>query len=120
MAALRTLLPMRSFASTSTPLVTRPMGLQQQQTRLFTSTRLLTASHPKAAASQSYIKGTVNEPTTYPPPSPSHGHYHWMFERGVSVALLPLTAIAFAKHGGSGLLDAGLGLSLVLHSHMGE
>ncbi|CAO1632911.1 unnamed protein product [Parajaminaea phylloscopi] len=85
----------------------------------FTTCRPLPASHPKASASESYIKGTVNEATTYPPPSPVHGHQHWAFERVLSVALLPLTALAVAKHGSSGVLDAALGLSLVAHSHIG-
>lgn len=78
------------------------------------------ASHPAASASQSYIKGTVNDPTTYPPPNAAHGHQHWAVERAISVALLPLTAVAFAKHGASGFLDVALGLSLVAHSHIGE
>lgn len=87
--------------------------------RLFSTTPRLPSSHPKADASQSYIRGTVNDPTTFPPPNPAHGHQHWLFERGLSVALLPLTALAVAKHGSSGILDAVLGLSLVMHSHIG-
>lgn len=87
--------------------------------RAFSTSRPLPASHPAANAKQSYIQGTVNEPTTYPPPNPAHGHYHWIFERAISVALLPLTAAAVAKHGASGVLDAALGLSLVAHSHIG-
>lgn len=70
-------------------------------------------------ASLAYIKGTVNEPTTYPPPSAAHGSYHWLTERGLSVALIPLFAAGAAKHGASGVLDATLALSLVLHSHIG-
>lgn len=87
--------------------------------RGFNTTPRLPASHPAASASQSYIKGTVNDPTTYPPPNPAHGHQHWAFERALSVALLPLTALAVAKHGSSGLLDGALGLSLIVHSHIG-
>lgn len=87
--------------------------------RAFSTTPRLPSSHPKADASQSYIRGTVNDPTTYPPPNPAHGHQHWLFERLLSVALLPLTAAAVAKHGSSGILDAVLGLSLVVHSHIG-
>jgi succinate dehydrogenase (ubiquinone) membrane anchor subunit len=66
-----------------------------------------------------YIKGTVNDPTTYPPPSAAHGSYHWAFERGLSVALLPLIAAGAVKHGASGVLDGVLALSLVVHSHIG-
>ena len=87
--------------------------------RVFSTTHRSRASHPAASASASYIQGTVNDPTTYPPPNPVHGSYHWLFERALSVALLPLTAAAVAKHGSSGALDAALGLTLILHSHIG-
>ncbi|PWN36642.1 uncharacterized protein FA14DRAFT_169617 [Meira miltonrushii] len=70
-------------------------------------------------AKESYIKGTVNEPTTFPPPHPTHGSYHWAFERAISVALVPLIAVGAVKHGASGILDATLALTLVLHSHIG-
>jgi succinate dehydrogenase (ubiquinone) membrane anchor subunit len=43
-----------------------------------------------------------------------------MFERAISVALLPISAAAVAKHGASGLVDASLALTLVVHSHIGE
>jgi succinate dehydrogenase (ubiquinone) membrane anchor subunit len=66
-----------------------------------------------------YIKGTVNEPTTFPAPHPSHGSYHWAFERAVSVALIPLFAAGAVKHGASGVLDATIALTLVVHSHIG-
>ncbi|PWN20717.1 mitochondrial inner membrane protein [Microstroma glucosiphilum] len=123
MASLRTasLLPMR-FASTSSASSSSGSASHLQPhllRRAFSTSRSLPASHPAATASKSYIQGTVNEPTTFPPPSPSHGHYHWMFERAISVALLPITAAAVAKHGASGLVDASLGLTLVIHSHMG-
>ncbi|KAF8452257.1 CybS-domain-containing protein [Boletus edulis BED1] len=49
-------------------------------------------------------KGTVNDPTTFPPPSKTHGSYHWAFER-------LLTAYP--------VLDGLLGISLVMHSHIG-
>ncbi|UZJ57399.1 hypothetical protein CBS101457_006719 [Exobasidium rhododendri] len=77
------------------------------------------ASVPVPSASASYIKGTVNEPTTFPPYSPSHGSYHWAFERAVSVALIPLFAAGAVKHGASGVLDASIALTLVIHSHIG-
>ncbi|CAD6884000.1 unnamed protein product [Tilletia controversa] len=68
---------------------------------------------------KSYIDGTVNEPTTFPPPSPSHGSYHWTLERSLSIALVPLIAAGAAKHGASGILDGAIALSLVVHSHIG-
>ncbi|EIM84982.1 uncharacterized protein STEHIDRAFT_60709 [Stereum hirsutum FP-91666 SS1] len=65
-------------------------------------------------------KGTVNDPTTYPPPSKTHGSYHWAFERLLSAGLVPLTAAAFITSGSAyPVLDGILGVSLVMHSHIG-
>ncbi|KAF9003081.1 CybS-domain-containing protein [Cyathus striatus] len=65
-------------------------------------------------------KGTVNDPTTFPPPSRVHGSYHWSFERLLSAGLVPLTLAAFATSGSSyPVLDGLLGISLVIHSHIG-
>ncbi|KAJ4490377.1 mitochondrial inner membrane protein [Lentinula aciculospora] len=65
-------------------------------------------------------RGTVNDPTTFPPSSKTHGSYHWAFERLLSAALVPMTATAFATSGTNyPLLDGILGLSLIIHSHIG-
>lgn len=65
-------------------------------------------------------KGTVNDPTTFPPPNRSHGSYHWAFERLLSAALVPMTAAAFVTSGTNyPVLDGILGMSLVVHSHIG-
>ncbi|KII90471.1 hypothetical protein PLICRDRAFT_533712 [Plicaturopsis crispa FD-325 SS-3] len=65
-------------------------------------------------------KGTVNDPTTFPPPSKTHGSYHWAFERLLSAALVPLTAAAFVGSGSAWpVLDGLLGVGLVMHSHLG-
>lgn len=65
-------------------------------------------------------EGTVNDPTTFPPPSKTHGSYHWAFERLLSAALLPMTAAAFVTSGTAyPVLDGLLGISLVMHSHIG-
>lgn len=65
-------------------------------------------------------KGTVNDPTTFPPPSKTHGSYHWAFERLLAASLVPMTAAAFVTSGSSyPVLDGVLGLSLVMHSHIG-
>lgn len=65
-------------------------------------------------------KGTVNDPTTFPPPNRSHGSYHWAFERLLSAALVPMTAAAFVTSGTNyPILDGLLGISLVVHSHIG-
>ena len=65
-------------------------------------------------------RGTVNDPTPFPPPSKTHGSYHWAFERLLSAGLVPLTVAAFATSGTSyPILDGLLGVSLVMHSHIG-
>ena len=65
-------------------------------------------------------KGTVNDPTTFPPPSKSHGSYHWSFERLLAAGLVPLTTAAFVTSGSPApLLDGLLGVSLIVHSHIG-
>ncbi|KAJ3927786.1 MAG: mitochondrial inner membrane protein [Lentinula lateritia] len=65
-------------------------------------------------------KGTVNDPTTFPPPSKTHGSYHWAFERLVSAALVPMTVAAFATSGTNyPIFDGILGLTLIIHSHIG-
>lgn len=65
-------------------------------------------------------KGTVNDPTTFPAPSKSHGSYHWAFERLLSAGLVPLTAAAFVTSGTNyPVLDGLLGIGLVVHSHIG-
>ncbi|KAH7908752.1 SDHD, membrane anchor subunit of succinate dehydrogenase [Hygrophoropsis aurantiaca] len=65
-------------------------------------------------------KGTVNDPTTFPPSSKVHGSYHWAFERLLSASLIPLTGAAFVTSGTAyPILDGILGVSLVMHSHIG-
>ncbi|KAF9792635.1 mitochondrial inner membrane protein [Thelephora terrestris] len=65
-------------------------------------------------------KGTVNDPTTFPPPNKSEGSYHWAFERLLAASLLPLTGAAFVTSGSAyPVLDGLLGVSLVMHSHIG-
>lgn len=73
-----------------------------------------------ASSTTAMYKGTVNDPTTFPPPSKTHGSYHWAFERLLSASLLPMTAAAFATSGSAyPVLDGLLGISLVMHSHIG-
>jgi len=65
-------------------------------------------------------KGTANDPTTFPPPNRSHGSYHWAFERLLAASLLPITGAAFVTSGSAyPVLDGILGVSLVMHSHIG-
>ena len=62
----------------------------------------------------------MNDPTTFPPANKSHGSHHWTFERLLAAGLVPLTGAAFVTSGSSApLLDGLLGLSLIVHSHIG-
>ncbi|KAK2465046.1 hypothetical protein APHAL10511_003122 [Amanita phalloides] len=65
-------------------------------------------------------KGTANDPTSFPPSSRVHGSYHWAFERFLSASLVPMTVAAFVTSGTQHpILDGLLGVSLVVHSHIG-
>ncbi|KAN0129046.1 CybS domain containing protein, partial [Lactarius tabidus] len=65
-------------------------------------------------------KGTVNDPTTFPPPSKSHGSCRWSFECLLTAGLVPLTTAAFVTFcSPASLLDELLGASLIMHSHIG-
>jgi hypothetical protein len=66
-----------------------------------------------------HIEGTINDAAKVPEPSPSHGSYHWSFERAISVAMIPLTIAPFAAGHVNPLLDSILCAALVLHSHIG-
>ncbi|KDR79801.1 hypothetical protein GALMADRAFT_241884 [Galerina marginata CBS 339.88] len=66
------------------------------------------------------LQGTVNDPTSFPAPSRIHGSYHWAFERLLSASLVPLTAAAFFTTGSNyPVIDGLLGVSLIMHSHIG-
>lgn len=61
----------------------------------------------------------MNDPAPVPPPSPTHGSYHWTFERLLSLCLVPLTAAPFAAGSINPTLDAVLVFGLLVHSHIG-
>ncbi|KAH7391278.1 CybS-domain-containing protein [Cadophora sp. MPI-SDFR-AT-0126] len=65
------------------------------------------------------IQGTANDPAPVPPANPSHGSYHWTFERSLAVALVPLTITPFASGSLNPTLDAVLVATILLHSHIG-
>ena len=78
------------------------------------------------AVSQSYVpggpipRGTVNDGLPFPAPSRAHGSHHWAFERLLSASLVPLTVAAYATSASPyPVLDGVLGVSLVMHSHIG-
>ncbi|KAF8516227.1 CybS-domain-containing protein [Gautieria morchelliformis] len=66
------------------------------------------------------LQGTVNDPTSFPPPSKMDGSHHWAYERLLSASLIPLTGAAFVTGGTAyPVLDGLLGIALVVHSHLG-
>ena len=65
------------------------------------------------------IEGTTNDAAPVPDPSPTHGSYHWTFERAISVGLIPLTIAPFAYGTLHPALDALFVTSILLHSHIG-
>ncbi|KAL1994097.1 hypothetical protein VTN49DRAFT_2766 [Thermomyces lanuginosus] len=65
------------------------------------------------------IKGTMNDAAPVPPTSPTHGSYHWTFERIVAASLVPLTIAPFAAGTLSPVMDSILCATLVIHSHIG-
>jgi len=65
------------------------------------------------------IQGTVNDAAPVPATSPSHGSYHWTFERLVAAGLVPLTLAPFAAGSLNPTLDAVLCATLLVHSHLG-
>ena len=117
---LRSTLP-RTFASTTGRNVLRSALQGMSFTVSYGHHNSGVVSARRAPSSTAAIlKGTVNDPTTFPPPSKTHGSYHWAFERLLSAALLPMTAAAFATSGTAyPVLDGLLGISLVMHSHIG-
>ncbi|CAG7972704.1 unnamed protein product [Penicillium salamii] len=65
------------------------------------------------------VQGTMNDPTPVPEAHPTHGSYHWSFERLVSVGLIPLTFAPFAAGSLNPVMDAVLCSLIVAHSHIG-
>jgi succinate dehydrogenase (ubiquinone) membrane anchor subunit len=65
------------------------------------------------------IEGGVNDPAPVPPPHPTEGSYHWLFERMLAVGLIPLTVAPFAAGSLNPTLDALLCASILIHSHIG-
>ncbi|OJD17507.1 hypothetical protein ACJ73_08794 [Blastomyces percursus] len=65
------------------------------------------------------IHGTMNDPAPIPATSPSHGSYHWTFERAIAVALIPLTIAPFAGGSLNPVMDAVFCGTILMHSHIG-
>ncbi|KAK3068056.1 membrane anchor subunit of succinate dehydrogenase, Sdh4 [Teratosphaeriaceae sp. CCFEE 6253] len=65
------------------------------------------------------MEGTVNDAVKLPPSEPSHGNYHWTFERIGSAALLPITIAPFAAGALSPLLDGAFVGLIMIHTYIG-
>ncbi|KAI9719415.1 MAG: hypothetical protein M1812_003486 [Candelaria pacifica] len=65
------------------------------------------------------ITGGVNEAAPVPSAEPTHGSYHWTFERSIALALIPLTIVPFAAGSLNPITDAMLCGTLIIHSHIG-
>jgi succinate dehydrogenase (ubiquinone) membrane anchor subunit len=61
----------------------------------------------------------ANDAAPVPPPNPSHGSYHWTFERLISAGLIPLTIAPFAAGSLNPMMDALLCGTILVHSHIG-
>ncbi|KAF1343947.1 CybS-domain-containing protein [Delphinella strobiligena] len=115
----------RAFSSTITSSVPacRAAQLSRQQCLVPAVTRVA-AFHSSPARAilpplPQSIQGTVNDPVKVPHPHPTHGSYHWSFERLMSAALIPLTIAPFASGSLNPTLDALLCATLLIHSHIG-
>ncbi|KAL2858143.1 CybS-domain-containing protein [Aspergillus pseudodeflectus] len=97
-----------------TPLATRNVaGVSQVVAFHASARRQILPPEPQT------IQGTMNDPAPIPPPHPSHGSYHWTFERLVCVGLVPITIAPFAAGTLNPTMDAVLCSLLILHSHVG-
>jgi len=65
------------------------------------------------------LHGTANDAAPVPPAEPSHGSYHWTFERLISAGLIPLTIAPFASGSLNPTMDAILCGTILIHSHIG-
>jgi succinate dehydrogenase (ubiquinone) membrane anchor subunit len=61
----------------------------------------------------------ANDAAPVPEPSPTHGSYHWTFERLISAGLIPLTIAPFAAGSLNPATDAILCGAILIHSHIG-
>lgn len=65
------------------------------------------------------IIGTVNDAHIPPKFDISHGSYHWMYERIITVGMAPLVVFPFVAGVDYPLIDAGLCTLVLLHSRYG-
>jgi len=75
---------------------------------------------PKIPQKPGGVSGTANDSSYMPPESRAQGSYHWIVERGLSLAVLPLIAVPLVTTGPiSTFTDTFLSLVLLGHCHIG-
>ncbi|KIH89448.1 succinate dehydrogenase (ubiquinone) membrane anchor subunit [Sporothrix brasiliensis 5110] len=112
---------LRQAATASRMASVRP-AFQQQP--LFQTTARIAAFHASSRRNllpppKQVIIGGVNDAAPIPAPNPSHGSYHWTFERLVAAGIVPLTVAPFAAGSLNPTTDAVLCALLLVHSHLG-
>lgn len=121
-----TLLSRRSI-STSTTAIRASSFLRPTTVALLRQSPLMSRLAPFSSTAKTQIlppgpqviHGGVNDPAPVPKSSPTHGSYHWTFERLLAVAIIPLTIAPFAAGHVNAAVDAALVFTILLHSHIG-
>src|SRR5271156_177609 len=117
----------RQLLSTRIPIQTfRPISILSKPHALPRSSSIprIAAFHSSAQRKilppgPQVLEGSVNDAAPVPKTSPTHGSYHWTFERLISVGLIPLTIAPFAAGTMNPTLDAILVATILVHSHIG-
>nr|BCM94975.1 succinate dehydrogenase subunit D [Venturia inaequalis]BCM94998.1 succinate dehydrogenase subunit D [Venturia inaequalis] len=108
---------------TARPAVQQPLRSAFVQDSIPTSSRVAafhaTGSKAILPPLPQAVTGDVNTPARVPEPSPSHGSYHWTFERLISAGIVPLTMAPFIGGSLNPLLDGVFCAALLAHSHIG-
>ncbi|CAK7567443.1 MAG: membrane anchor subunit of succinate dehydrogenase, Sdh4 [Sporothrix epigloea] len=112
---------LQQFATASRLSATRPLAMRQS---LFQNSLRIASFHASSRRNllpppAQVIQGGVNDAQPIPKPNPSHGSYHWTFERLIAAAIVPLSVAPFAAgslHPTSDAIFCGL---LLIHTHLG-
>jgi succinate dehydrogenase (ubiquinone) membrane anchor subunit len=119
-AAARSAQPMTSsIASMSRSAFVQPLRRDAFQSAARVAAFHTTSKRDLLPPGPQVLEGGINEPTPVPSPHPSHGSYHWTFERILAVGLIPLTVTPFAAGSLNPTTDAILCAAILIHSHMG-
>jgi len=122
------LTPSKRLLSTKVPLQTfRPISTilsKPQPSQKSSSVQRIAAFHASISREilppgPQVLHGGVNDAAPVPKPSPTHGSYHWTFERLISLGLVPLTIAPFASGTMNPTLDAIFVATILIHSHIG-